>query len=140
MLQGVFPHDLLQRERVSARLFEFRLLLDLDPVFEDIIHAAACPSIFIGRQGKVIAFAPDSRTLATGSVDHTVKLWDVGTGKERLTLTGNSSWVYAVAFAPDGKTLASAGYDRTVRIWDASSGQLVGSPLKAGTLSVVSVA
>src|ERR1700744_5035718 len=60
MLQGVLPHDLFQRERVSSRLFEFRLLLDLDPVFKYIVHTAARPALVVRGQRKVITFTPDS--------------------------------------------------------------------------------
>src|ERR1700753_2777641 len=57
MLQGVFPHDLFESERVGARMIEFCRMLDLDPVFIDIVHTAAGPSFLVVSQGEVIALA-----------------------------------------------------------------------------------
>jgi WD40 repeat protein len=62
-------------------------------------------------------------TLASGSYDKTVKLWDTQTGQENATLTGHGDWVSSVAFSLDGMTLASASYDKTVKLWDTQSGQ-----------------
>jgi WD40 repeat protein len=70
-----------------------------------------------------LAFAPDGRTLASGSTDNTARLWDPRTGKELRKLEGHRSWVYGVAFAADGKALASGGYDKTVRLWDVATGK-----------------
>src|SRR5688572_21484896 len=70
-----------------------------------------------------IAYAPDGQTLATGSSDGVVKLWDVTTGKERQTLHGHRGNVCSVAFAPDGNTLATGSLDQTVRVWDVRTGQ-----------------
>ena len=70
-----------------------------------------------------IAFSPDGQTLASASIDNTIKLWDIKTGQERRTLSGHSGEVQAVAFSADGKLLVSGSDDRTSKIWDAGNGQ-----------------
>jgi WD40 repeat protein len=67
-----------------------------------------------------VAFSPDDKILATGSIDGTVKLWDARTGEDLATLKGHKSWVNSLAFTPDGLTLATGGSDATVRLWDVA--------------------
>ena len=68
-----------------------------------------------------VSFSPDSKIIASGSADNTVKLWNVSTGKEITTLKGHSAIVFDVSFSPDGKTIASAS--DTVKLWDISTGK-----------------
>jgi WD40 repeat protein len=79
-----------------------------------------------------LAFSPDGKTLATGSVLGTVLLWDVQTGKrtktfQRFNVHGREEDInatYSVAFSPDGKFLA-AGTVRGIKIWDVQTGENV---------------
>jgi WD40 repeat protein len=80
-----------------------------------------------GHRGHVwsVAFSPDSRFLASGSWDSTIKVWDLKApdSAEPVTLRGHTGFVYSVAFSPDGRLLASgSGYaDRgEVKVWDAA--------------------
>jgi WD40 repeat protein len=70
-----------------------------------------------------IAFSPDAKTMATSSIDNSVKLWDLNTGKELHTLNGHSGQVLSVAFSADGRLLISSSDDLTIKIWTATSGE-----------------
>jgi|GEM_PF-1297353 len=72
-----------------------------------------------------VAFSPDGTTLASGSWDTTIKLWNVATGGLLRTLTGHTGYVYSVAFSPDGTTLASGSEDNTIKLWNVATGGLL---------------
>ncbi len=80
-----------------------------------------------GHQDLVlsVAFDPQGETLASGSNDNTVKLWEVRSGKLIRTLEGHQDLVWSVAFDPQGGTLASGSADNTVNLWEARSGKLI---------------
>ena len=75
------------------------------------------------RSAQSVSFSPDGRTLASGSFDNTIRLWDVVSGKELQQLSGHTGSVQAVSFSPDGRTLASGSSDKTIRLWEVSSGK-----------------
>ena len=64
-----------------------------------------------------VAYSPDGTTLAGGSSDDTVRLWDARTGEYMTALTGHRSSVLAVEFSPDGTTLATGSIDGTIFLW-----------------------
>jgi WD40 repeat protein len=70
-----------------------------------------------------VAYAPDGKTLASGSRDETVRLWDPATGKALAVLAGHEGDVLAVAFAAGGKLLASGSRDKTVCLWNVATRQ-----------------
>ena len=72
---------------------------------------------------KSVAFSPDGKTLASGGGDNVIHLWDMDTGKRKMTLVGHTHWVFSLAFSPDGKTLASGSVDSDIRLWDPHTGQ-----------------
>jgi hypothetical protein len=72
---------------------------------------------------EAVAFAPDGRTVATGSWDRTVRLWDVASGSQLHKLIGHNGGIKCVAFSPNGEILASGGGEEHVRLWKADSGK-----------------
>jgi WD40 repeat protein len=76
------------------------------------------------REGEIeprFAFSPDGTRLVSAANDNTLKIWDVGTGRELATLHGHQYMVNCVTFSADGKTLISGGADEAVRFWDAQT-------------------
>ncbi|MYA71349.1 hypothetical protein F4141_10420, partial [Candidatus Poribacteria bacterium] len=60
----------------------------------------------------------DGQTLASGSQDGTIHLWDTATGELQKTFRGHMRGVEGVVFSPDGQTLASGSSDGTILLWD----------------------
>ncbi|MTJ48802.1 WD40 repeat domain-containing protein [Dolichospermum sp. UHCC 0259] len=85
-----------------------------------------------------VSFSSDGKTLASGSSDETIKLWNVETGDKIRTLSGHTSSVHSVSFSADGKTLASGSGDYTIKLWNVETGDEIRT-LSGHTSSVYSV-
>jgi WD40 repeat protein len=78
-----------------------------------------------GHQGGIGQIATaHGGLIATASDDHTVRVWDAATGKERLRLP-HGHWVRALALSSDGRRLVSSSLDDFVYLWDLQSGNQV---------------
>jgi WD40 repeat protein len=61
--------------------------------------------------------------VATGSTDHTIRIWDPDTGTLLQVLRGHTSDVFSAVFEPTGRFLVSQADDATVRVWDLTLGE-----------------
>ena len=88
----------------------------------DVAHRATLTGHL--DRAAAMSFSPDDRTLATGSWDATVRLWQAASGQEVAVLRSHHGKVEAVAFSSDGTVLATGGQRDTdcgeVFLWRAT--------------------
>ncbi len=77
-----------------------------------------------GHTGPVtsVAFSPDGHTLVSGSLDKTVRVWEINFGQVLHVLKQHTDGIWCVAYSPDGRTVASGGRDSTVFLWNIVTG------------------
>ena len=77
-----------------------------------------------------VAFSSDGKSLAWGSADGTIAIWDVAKKAERIRIQAHSKGVRSLAFSPDSQILASGGNeggnDRAIRFWHVQTGGGIG--------------
>ena len=80
----------------------------------------------VGHSSVVTACAvtPDGQRVLSASADHTLKVWDLASGRVEATLVGHANVVTACAVTPDGRRMVSASSDRTLKVWDLASGRV----------------
>jgi WD40 repeat protein/serine/threonine protein kinase len=71
-----------------------------------------------------LAVSADGGRALSGSMDGTVRLWDLGARQLLSVLEGHESTVSSVAFSADGRRAISGSWDRTLRVWDLASGRV----------------
>jgi len=86
-----------------------------------------CVHSLRGHTGDIldIAWSPDDRYLASGSVDNTVIIWNAEKFPGLImTLKGHQGLVKGVTWDPVGKYFASQSDDKTLKIWRISDWKL----------------
>jgi WD40 repeat protein len=75
---------------------------------------------------SAVAYSPDGTSLAAGTVNGTLAIWDAATLTLRHTIpNAHGAFILGMAFSNDGRTLATGSADKTVQLWDVQSGTLV---------------
>lgn len=83
----------------------------------------------IGHSASVscVAVTPDGKYVVSGSEDHTIKIWELATGRLLRSLEGHSDDVRAIAVTPDSNIVVSGGDDNAIKIWQLATGKLLRS-------------
>lgn len=102
---------------------------------DDDVNALA---VLLNSQHTGQATAANSALVVSASADHTLKLWNLDSGRETRVLSGHEDEVTAVAVTGDGRVL-SGSKDRTLRLWDVTTGQAM-LILRGHTADVLGVA
>ena len=134
----------LERELIEARK---NLINDIDSILAELppLHMATAGSTvvtseafawFYDESEPLIRPSPDGTTLASGSADKTIKLWNANTGECLRTLEGHGDHVRTVAFSPDGAPLASGSDDATIKLWNANTGECLRTLERVSLLTV----
>jgi guanine nucleotide-binding protein subunit beta-2-like 1 protein len=52
------------------------------------------------------------------SLDKTLRLWDIASGKTTRRFVGHTNDVLSVAFSPDNRQIVSCSRDKTIKLWN----------------------
>lgn len=74
---------------------------------------------FVGHTAAItcIAVSPSGKTFLSGSLDGTIRLWDIGTGKELRRGVSQAGGVHMLVYSPDGRSAASTDTGNEVTLW-----------------------
>lgn len=151
----------LQECSVIEKETPFVNTVDISPNSNDIIYGGGYPNaskdinnsyafLFNGLEHKplyghridveTVCFSPDGKLVASGSADHTIRIWDKESGMPVGTpLIGHESSVSSICYSPDGKYLISGSDDGIILLWDMKTYKQLGEPQKGHEGGIYSV-
>lgn len=65
-----------------------------------------------------VVISSDGQFALSGSWDHTLRLWDLNTGKTTKRFVGHTKDVLSVSFSADNRQIVSGSRDRTIKLWN----------------------
>ncbi|VVC98122.1 unnamed protein product [Leptidea sinapis] len=74
---------------------------------------------------RCVAVEPGNEWFATGAADRVIKVWDLASGKLKVSLTGHVSTVRGLEVSPRHPYLFSCGEDRQVKCWDLEYNKVI---------------
>jgi WD40 repeat protein len=104
----------------NTRLFDVATEVEINP-----------PLTFSPSQTWSVAYSPDDSTMATGSANGTVTLWDDDAFRQIGGYMNTDATPAGVAYSPNDTMIATANTNGTLQLWDAASHQQIGPSMIA---------
>ena len=81
-----------------------------------------------GHTAEVLSldFSPDGNLIASGSIDNTMRIWDVREARLLRTMHGHPFPILTLRFSPNGSFIITGSTDSIGRVWRVSNGNLIG--------------
>ena len=94
-----------------------------------VLPVSRCSATMTGHSESVLSvnFSPHSRSLASGSGDTTVRIWDLNTQTRMHECKGHKNWVLCVCWSPDAAVIASGDVDGLICLWEPEAGTHLGN-------------
>lgn len=98
----------------------------------DMDDLSKAPVVLRGHSDEISAlgFSPNGHFLISGSVDRTIRLWDMNNTSNPIQLQNHRDGISALAFSPDGKTLIAADLSETIYAWNTNIDEMINSACK----------
>ncbi|XP_066909624.1 notchless protein homolog 1 [Halyomorpha halys] len=124
-LEGVLDVQKLNTENVVEIIYQQQAVFKVRAV-------TRCTSSMPGHAEAVISvkFSPNSKHLASGSGDTTVRFWDLTTQTPLFCCKGHNNWVLCIAWSPDSTKFVSGCKDGNIILWDPTTGKQKGPTMK----------
>jgi WD40 repeat protein len=103
-----------------------------NPATGALLHSLSLPTYL-----ESVRYSPDGKTIALGTGDGVIQLWDAEEMKLSHSLRGHEGNVVDIGYDPEGKRLASVGRDGTLRVWDLTRRETVAALRRSVTLQAV---